>query len=79
MCVWCQLSGLITFYTYNFGILIDELHCIVDEVVDGAGGVDTPGHIVEAGLAVLGPVVGAAVDVLQVLALLSLKLKRGER
>ena len=74
------MSGLITLSTYNL-ILIDELHCIVDEVVDGAGGVDTPGHIVEADLAVLRPVVSAAVDVLQVLALLILKLETvdGER
>merc|ERR1719464_2416812 len=72
VCVWCQASGL---ETYN-SILIDELHCIVDEVVDGAGnagGVDAPGHIVEAGLAVLCPVISAAVDVLQILAFFSLK------
>ena len=78
-----SVSGLITFSTYNL-ILIDELHCIVDQVVDGVGtasGVDAPGHIVEAGLAVLRPVVSAAVDVLQVLALLILKLQTvdGER
>ena len=74
------MSGLITFSTYN-SILIDELHCIVDEVVDGAGtagGVDAPGHIVEAGRAVLRPVISAAVDVLQILALLSLKLEAGD-
>ena len=75
------MSGLISlFSTYNL-ILIDELHCIVDEVVDGAGtasGVDAPGHIVEAGRAVLRPVISAAVDVLQILALLSLKLEAGD-
>ena len=71
------MSGLITFSTYNL-ILIDELHCIVDEGVEGvgtSGGVDAPGHIVEPGLAVLCPVVIAVVDVLQTLALLSLKLE----
>ena len=77
------MSGLITLSTYNL-ILIDELHCIVDQVVEGVGTasrVDAPGHIVEADVAVLRPVVSAAVDVLQVLALLILKLETvdGER
>ena len=81
--VCCPVSSLVIFSTNNL-ILIDELHCIVDQVVDGvgtAGGVDAPGHIVEAGLAVLRPVVSAAVDVLQILALLILKLQTvdGER
>ena len=70
------MSSLVIFSTNNL-ILIDELHCIVDQVVDGAdtaGGVDAPGDVVEAGLAVLCPVVSAAVDVLEVLALL-LKLE----
>ena len=74
--VRCQVSGLITFSSYNW-ILIDELHCIIDQVVDGVGtasSVDAPGHVVEANIAVLRPVVGAAVDVLKVLSLLSLKL-----
>ena len=43
-----------------------------------AGGVDAPGHIVEPGLGVLRPVVSAAVDVLQILALFSLKLEGGD-
>ena len=80
MYVGCQVSGLITFSTYNL-ILIDELHCIVDEGVEGVGtggGVDAPGHIVEPGLAVLCPVVIAVVDILQTLALLSLKLEGGD-
>ena len=83
LCPLSAVGGLIIFPTYNL-ILIDELHCIVDQVVDGVGtasSVDAPGHIVEAGLAVLRPVVSAAVDVLQVLALLILKLQTvdGER
>ena len=77
LCPLSAVGGLIIFSTYNL-ILIDELHCIVDQVVDGVGtasGVDAPGHIVEPGLAVLCPVVIAVVDVLQTLALLSLKLE----
>ena len=72
LCPLSAVGGLIIFSTYNL-ILIDELHCIVDQVVDGAdtaSGVDAPGDVVEAGLAVLCPVVSAAVDVLQVLPLL---------